>query len=702
MAANSPDRAEKGLARLFHAQSIAVVGSVKRGKIAYQILTQLTDGRYPGAVWALNPKGEKPEGIKGIRAASSFGEIDGSPDAAIICAPAAHVRQVVEDCGRSGVHVAVVITSGFSESGNREEEEKLKETAALYGMRLIGPNCAGIMNPHKKIFASIEVRALPGSVAFVTQSGAVGGAVLAMAEERGIGFSLFASYGNRVDIGELELIEYLENDESSKAVAWYVESLRDGRAFMQIASRIVRKKPIILIKAGRTDSGSRAAGSHTGSFAGSDEVFETMIKQTGIIRVRGIEEMLDLVEGISKMPVLSGRKIAVVTNSGGPGILCADRGEELGLDLAEPQDATKESLRRFLPPHASVSNPIDLTVEGSDEDFRLSIETVLKNEYDGAVAINVATPFLDSSGLARGIADAANTSKKPVAAVFMAGRIVESGLHVLKQEGISRFPTGERAMEVFSKLAEYHSSVDGRTAMSEGGGGRGVHFEYADEAALEPPVLLHDAADLLSSYGFTLPKYRFVDSVDTLNRAVEELEFPLAMKVVSPEIAHKSDVGGVVLNLDTEADTAAAFSRMEDSLKSQGFRGVFLHEMIPQGLEVILGIKRDPVFGPVLLAGAGGIYTELIRDVSMRIAPIGEEEARAMIDELKISRLMKGYRGKEALATDELVRTILLLSKLAMEHGEIEELDLNPLFLHPETAVLGDIHIVVDSGPART
>jgi acetate---CoA ligase (ADP-forming) len=696
MAADLSDRAENSLARLFHAKRIAVVGSAKRGKIAHQIMTQLTEGDYSGTVWAVNPKGERPEGIAGVHAASSIEEIDGSPDAAIICAPAAQVQQVIEDCGRSGVPVGVVLTSGFSETGKRDEEEKLKKSAAVYGMRLVGPNCAGIMNPHEKIFASIEVRALPGSVAFITQSGAVGGAVLAMAEERGIGFSLFASYGNRVDIGELELLEYLENDAATKAVALYTESLRDGRRFLHLASRIVSKKPLILIKAGRTSSGSRAAGSHTGSFAGSEEVFETMVKQTGIIRARGIEEMLDLVEGTSKMPVLQGRRVAVITNSGGPGILCTDRGEELGLELAEPNDATKESLRRFLPPHASVSNPVDLTVEGSDEDFRLSIETMLENEYDAAVVINVATPFLDSSGLAGAIADAAHKTKKPVAAVFMAGRIVDSGLHVLKQEGIARFPTGERAMEAIFQLSAYHAFVKQRKAMSEGVGPHEEDLARKNAEALESPVLLPHAADLLSSRGFTLPKYRFVDSIDALGEAVERLEFPLAMKVVSAEIAHKSDVGGVVLNLSSEEQTAAAFSRMEASLKSQGFRGVFLHEMIPQGLEMILGIKRDPVFGPVLLAGAGGIYTELIRDVSMRIAPIGEEEARAMIEELKVYRLMKGYRGKEALATDELVRALLLLSNLAMEHGEIEELDLNPIFLLPEAAVLADIHIVAD------
>ncbi|MFO7849421.1 MAG: CoA-binding protein, partial [Spirochaetia bacterium] len=486
------------LDHLFYPRSIAVIGSVKRGRIGNQIITQLSEGGFSGSLWAVNPSSESPEGFNQVQSASSIENIDEDIDCAVICAPASQVHGIVEMCGKKEVPAAVIITSGFSEVGNTEEEERLTRTAEKYGTGLIGPNCAGIMNSHAAVFASIEVRALPGSVAFATQSGAVGGAVLAMAESRGIGFSKFISYGNCADLGEIQLLEYLEQDEETAAIALYIESLQEGRRFMETARRIGRKKPLILIKAGRTGSGARAAGSHTGSFAGSDEVFNAMVSQTGALRVEGIEEMLDLAEGYSKFPPAAGRRTAIVTNSGGPGILTADKAEEYGLDIAEPSSETKEHLRGFLPAHSSVSNPIDLTVEGSDEDFRKTIEGLLSRDYDGVIAINVATPFLDSSGLAEGIAAAANKFRKPVGAVFMAGRIVESGQHVLDRERVASFPTGERAARVISRLADYHSYFEESPS-------RAPAFEppqpsrqkAAEEPALRSPVLLSDAAEFL-------------------------------------------------------------------------------------------------------------------------------------------------------------------------------------------------------------
>lgn len=698
----------QSLDRLLNAETIAVIGSVKRGKIAHQILTQLEAGGYSGNLWAVNPKAESPEGIGKLRAVMSVKGIHGKVDAAIICAPARRVASVLQECGQKGVPVGVIITSGFSETGRRDEEEELKNIAESYDMRLIGPNCAGIMNPHANIFASIEVRALPGDVAFFTQSGAVGGAVLAMAEERGIGFSAFVSFGNRVDIGELELLDYFARDPQTRAVAVYVESLRDGTAFMERAARIGVEKPIILIKAGRTASGARAAGSHTGSFAGSEEVFTAMVRQTGIIRVEGIEEMLDIAGCISSIPAIEGKRIAVITNSGGPGILTSDRAEQLGLEVSEPHEETKETLRAFLPPHSSVSNPIDLTVEGSADDFRSSIKTTLADHYDAAVAINVATPFLDSSDIAAGIADGADRSRKPVAAVFMSGRIVESGLEVLRRRDISSFLTGERAVKVIALLADYYERREKLVSQRKPGamedtaeGESATAPDYNDrgpDIRLHAPVLLHEAADFLRNRGFPLPEYRFADSAEAVRRVSTELEAPMVMKAVSPEIVHKSDVGGVVLNLSGSEEAIAAYTNMREKFHRMDFRGVFIHEMIPEGAEVILGLKRDPVFGPVVIAGAGGVYTELLRDVSLRIAPFSRETARDMLGELRMYRLLSGFRGKPTLAVDALVDLVLLLSELAMEHTEIRELDLNPVFVHEHRVMIGDIHIVTGTG----
>lgn len=702
-------RLHTSLDAFFSPETIAVIGSVKRGKIAGQIITQLHEGGYRGGIWAVNPNGTPPEDDPDVPAADSVLGIPGAIDLAVVCAPAAAVPAVLEECGRKHIPSAVIITSGFGEIGRRAEEKELLSIAGASGLRLIGPNCAGIMNPHARLFASIEVRALPGNIAFITQSGAVGGAVLAMSEERGIGFSRFVSYGNRADIGEIELLEYLEHDPDTRTIAMYVESLQDGRAFMERASSLARTKPLVLIKAGRTSAGSRAAGSHTGSMAGSDEVFDAMVKETGALRVAGLEEMLDLCQGFSMLPPVQGRRLAVVTNSGGPGILTSDHAEETGLHVTVPGDDEQAVLASFLPGHASTTNPIDLTVEGTEDDYRRSLETLLSGSFDSAVAINVATPFLDSSGLASGIADAAESAGKPVAAVFMAGRIVESGTRLLRERGVPAFPTGERAAEVLAAMARYEETrrLSGKTSA-----GKNRRPGRTEEPAAEPlkplkplkplvpPVLMPRALDLLRDYGFSLPEYRFIPALGdsraedaSIESALRDLSSPLAMKVVSPSIVHKSDEGGVALNLRTRADTEAAFFSMKKRLQRRDFRGVVLHEMIPSGPEIILGMKRDPAFGPVILAGAGGIYTEVMRDLSLRIAPVDPAEAAEMLRELKVYPLLTGYRGTAALDVDDLARQIVLLSELAMDHPEITELDLNPLFVLGNQAVVGDVHI---------
>lgn len=719
----------KSLDTFFSPETIAVIGSVKRGKIAIQIITQLREGGCRGGIWAVNPKGAPPEHYPDIPAADSVCKIPGTVDLAVVCAPAAAVPGVLGECGEKKIPSAVIITSGFGEIGRRAEEEELLSIARASGLRLIGPNCAGIMNPHSRLFASIEVRALPGDIAFITQSGAVGGAVLAMAEERGIGFSKFVSYGNRADIGEIELLEYLENDPETRIVAMYVESLQDGRAFMQRARSLALTKPLVLIKAGRTSAGSRAAGSHTGSMAGSDEVFNAMVRETGALRVSGLEEMLDLCQGFSMLPPVKGRRIAVVTNSGGPGILTSDHAEERGLEVAVPEEEERTSLASFLPGHASTANPIDLTVEGTEEDFRRSLETLLSGSCDSAVAINVATPFLDSSGLARGIADAADSTGKPVAAVFMAGRIVDSGTRLLRERGVPVFPTGERAAEVLAAMARYEETrlrlrkerPGKKQPLGRTGEPASTILEAREPAAkpaakppavdpgevLAPPVLMPRALELLREYGFSLPKYRFIRTIGDsraesaeIRSALGSLAPPLAMKVVSPAIVHKSDEGGVILNLRTTTDTEEAFFSMKKRLAHREFMGVILHELIPQGTEIILGMKRDPVFGPVILAGAGGIYTEVMRDVSLRIAPVNAPAAAEMLRELKIHPLLTGYRGTATLDIGDLARQIVLLSELAMDHPEITELDLNPLFVLEERAVVGDIHI--QAAPRQT
>jgi acetyltransferase len=680
--------------RLFEPETIAVFGSVKRDKIGHQLVTQLIAGGFPGSIVAVNPKGESPEGYPKIPGLTDLEDSPARPDLALVAAPARFVEQVIESCGESEIPFAVVFTSGFSEVGNTAEEQRLKRTADRHGVRLIGPNCAGIMDTTSSLYASIEVRAVPGKTAFVTQSGAVGGAVLALAGIRGIGFSKFVSYGNRVDIGEVELLEYLEADTRTEVIALYLESLQNGRAFMQAVQRVARRKPVVIIKAGRSASGLRAASSHTGSLAGSDEIFAAMIRQSGALRVPGIEEMLDLCHGFTSLPPMAGRRLAVVTNSGGPGILTSDRAEELGLEVAESPAGLRERLGVFLPGHCAFTNPIDLTVEGTREGYRRTLEEVLQSEYDGVVAINVATPFLDSAALAEGIVEAvsANSRPKPVAAVFMAGDIVERGIDTLTRGGVPNFPSGERAVFVLSKMAEYGYRA-GRDRPADA---RGEAESEAEPLPFPPeaPVLEPDAVSFLEKEGFPFPDHRHLRSADRIADAVRALGFPLVMKVVSPQILHKSDVGGVRLGLRDEGQVREAFADMETRFAEREFRGVMLYRQVSEGLEIIAGIKQDPTFGPVVLSGAGGVLTELVRDSAVRIAPLGPGEAEEMLSGLKISRMLSGYRGGPALDREALRDLLVRMSRLAMRYPAIGELDFNPIFVQQKGLKIGDVRII--------
>lgn len=434
----------------FKPESVVLFGSVKPGKIGYEILASIRKGGFEGKVYPINPAGGE---VLGYSVYASLSELPGKAELAVISLPQRAVMDTIIECGTKGIRAAVIISSGFSEVGNHRAEKDLVEAAGQWGVRIIGPNCAGLMNPWHHHFPSIEVRALPGYTAFVTQSGALGGATLGWAEERGFGFSKFVSYGNRCDVGDIELLSYLAEDPQSRVIVLYIEGIEKGREFLKAAQETSLKKPLIAIKSGGTRAGQRAASSHTGTLAGIDEIYDAAFRKAGIIRVEGIEEMFDLCQAFSQCPLPEGNRVAIVTNSGGPGILAADKAERLGLDVAEPSSSLRESLRPRLSPHASLKNPIDLTVESGYEEYRRAVENALL-EYDAAIVINVATPYLDSNGIARGIIDAATTAQKPVLTNFMAGHIVREAIVLLKEAGLVNLATGERCSFVLSKLAE--------------------------------------------------------------------------------------------------------------------------------------------------------------------------------------------------------------------------------------------------------
>jgi acetyltransferase len=570
-------------------------------------------------------------------------------------------------------------------------------------VRLIGPNCAGIMNTGNRLSASIEVPARPGRISFITQSGAVGGAVLSLAGARGIGFAKFVSYGNRADLGEAELLEYLGQDPETAVIAMYLESITEGARLLPVLEAAAAAKPVIAIKAGRTEAGQRAAGFHTGALAGTDEVFAAAFRKTAVIRAAGIEELLDLCQAFASLPPMRGRKVAIVTNSGGPGILAADRAEELGLSAAQPGPELRRGLGQFLSERCALGNPVDLTVEGRAADFERTLRLMLEGGYDAAIAINVATPFLDSVELARGVAAARAALKQagPIVAAFITGDPAAEELDLLQQAGIPCFVSGERAAVALARLREREEllAASRRAPRRQRPTPRSLPWPRAElPGGLVPQP---EGWAFLNSLGLPFPAFRFcrspaeaVEAVARASRAADTplsmaagggqaLRFPLVMKVVSPEVVHKSDRGGVLLGLQDAAAVERAFADLQARFADASLQGALLAEQVTGGLEVIVGLKRDPVFGPLVLAGMGGVWTELLRDSALRLAPVDQEEALVLLTGLKSAPLLAGFRGAPPRDRGALAALIARVSWLALEYPDLEELDLNPVLVLP-------------------
>jgi len=430
----------------FNPLSVAIFASMKKGKTGYEVVKNMVEGGFKGEIYPISRSGGE---IFGQKIYPEFSNLD--IDLAIIAIPGQFIPSLLEDLGKKGVKSVVIISAGFSEVGNVKEEEEIKKIAKKYRIRIIGPNCAGIMNTNCNLFASIEVRALLGQTAFITQSGALGGTVLMMAEELGFGFSKFVSYGNRCDVDEVDLIKYLENDPRTKVIAVYIEGLTEGRKFLAQARKTAFKKPIVIIKAGKSKAGMRATSSHTGSLAGEDKIYDAAFKQAGILRVEGVEEMFDLCRALIYYPKIKGNKIGIITNSGGPAVLTTDKLEELGLEVPEPSKSLKNKLKEILPPHVSLGNPFDLLAYGSAETFASTCE-VIAPEYDAIIGVFVPTSSMDSTEIAIALGKIKEEIKIPIFANFMAGRLVKEAIGELKKYGIPNYETGERCARVIQKI----------------------------------------------------------------------------------------------------------------------------------------------------------------------------------------------------------------------------------------------------------
>lgn len=674
-----------GLNELFYPKGIAVFGSVSPGKLGGILIQQILDGGFDH-VYAVNPKGA---GYKNVKGFFNVADITMIVDLALIASPAATVPQVLEDCGQAGIKAAIIISSGFSEAGNTDDEEAIKKIASKYDIRFIGPNCAGLLNTHWNLAPTLQAFPPKGSTAIISQSGAVGGAIMEWAKSQHLGISKFVSYGNGADLNQMDFLNYLKNDDETKVVGLYIENINNGRDFMQALKELTAKKPVVVIKSGRTATGQRAALSHTGSLAGEDSVYATAFKECGVIRVYSLDELIDLCKGFSYLPLINGKNVAIVTNSGGPGVMTADLAEELGLNVSEPSNKIKDELKSFLPGWAGIKNPIDLTVQGTGENYRRAIETMLL-ENDAALPIYFGPPYLDTLPVAEGFIQAFKNSEKAVVCAMETGLNVEKSIQLLMENGIPNFRSTESAIKVISYMSsyfEYRKKLEQKATPPKP---ETIPEVFVDNI----PVLEPQAIEILVKNGIRVPRHLFVSDREKIAEACETIGYPVVLKVVSPKIIHKSDFGGVKVNIKNAEDALIAFDSIQTTAKDYEFRGVMIYPMLKSDHEVILGISIDKQFGPVIVFGMGGIYTEVIKDITLRIAPVSEDEAREMIKEIRGYRILKGIRGQKPSNLSALAKMISAFSLLPFKYPELKEADLNPVFVDTEDVVVGDVRLI--------
>jgi len=685
---------------LFRPRSVAVIGaSRRRDAIGGAILHNLLEQGFQGPVYPVNPSSTH---VQSVPSYPDVGSIPGPVDLAIIVVPAAHVLEAAEACGKKRVRALVVISAGFKETGaeGAKREAELRDMVRRHGMRLIGPNCLGILNTDPKVsmnatFAPVQPPA--GRVAFSSQSGALGLAILDYARKLGLGISQFMSVGNKADVSGNDLIEFWEKDDGTDLILLYLESFGNPAKFTQLARRVARKKPIVAVKSGRTKSGARAASSHTGSLAGSDAAVEALFHQSGVIRTDTIEELFDTALLLAYQPVPTGPRVAILTNAGGPGIMAADACESARLELPSLDPKTVKALRAFLPAEASVRNPVDMIASANAPSYEKALRLLVEDKNVDAVIVIFVPPLVTGApDVARAILAGASGSKKPILSCFMGSHGVPESLQSLNEGHIPSYAFPEAAARTLARTVKYgtwRAAPAGKVPALSGidpARAKAAIARALDGAAPDSPPVWIDAASrqqLFDAYGIRTTQDRTAGNRGEAAAAAKSIGFPVVMKVISPDVVHKTDVGGVKLGLRSEEEAARAFDEIRTSLASAQpgarFEGVTVEPMVSGGVETIVGMTRDPSFGPVVLFGLGGVAVELLRDVSVRVAPLTDRDAEEMIREIRGHPLLEGYRGAPSMNRASLLDLIHRVSRMTTENPEILELDLNPVLVFP-------------------
>ncbi len=696
------------LREIFESRSVAIVGASKDPfKAGHQVVRTLLAVGYPGRIYPVNPNENE---ILGLPCYSSIAEIRDPLDLVVVCLPGKAAVTVMEEAERRGdVKGAVVLSAGFAETGipeNVEAQRQLAGIARRAGIRVFGPNCIGIMNPDMKLVTGFHpgVHLIPGNIGYVTQSGALGGSLvtLALSQPKPLGFARFAHVGNMCDVSNVELIEEYGNDPRIEVILVYLEGVRDGREFMRVVGRVTRKKPVLVLKVGRTESGSRATFSHTATLAGTDAVYSGAFKQCGVVRADTMHDLIAGAKAISMLPRPRGNRVCILTEAGGLGVISTDAVEASGvLALAPMTQETCERLTALLPPMAMVCKPngyVDTSAAAMAKDFGDAMRLILSDPNVDMVVFNSIPPtFLPAMDVAQAVVPVVREFGKPVVTCFTVNETVTEARRYLEENGIPTFDSPDCAVRALAMLTQATFSVSHPLLDVPVG-----HHPILDRAVAEGRHLLEtEALDFLGDHGIAVMPHILARTREEAQHAAMEMDGPVALKVVSPQIVHKSDVGGVRLNLQGPEAVGRGYDQLVGDVKcaapAADIRGVLVVPMAPPGPELIVGMVRDPQFGPTIMFGMGGVFVELFRDVSFRVAPFDREVALDMIRETRGYRLLQGVRGEKPKDIASLAELLVQVSQLAARYPQIREIDLNPVRVYENGYSLLDARILLDA-----
>lgn len=684
------------LDKIMKPKSIAVIGaSTKEHTIGSDIMKRLQEYNFNGKIYPVNPKGGI---IEGLQAYTSVLEVPGEVDLAIIVVNAKFVLSTIDQCNEKGIKGICIITAGFKETGaaGAELEKELVEKINSYGMRCVGPNCLGVVNTHPDVrMDGCFAESLPerGNIGFVSQSGALGGGILNILKDLNLGFAQFISIGNQADVNAETALEYWENEEDVEQILLYMESIQNPANFRKLASRISKKKPVLALKAGRSAAGASAASSHTGSLAGADKAANALLQQSGVIREYSLKNLFATAKVFANCPIPKGDRVAIITNSGGPGIMATDAISEYGMQMAKITDETKEKLRSFLPSAASVKNPIDMIASAPIEHYKQTLETVIADPNVDMI-ITIYLPFLGLKDIdvAQALMEIkAEHPEKPIIGVFMTKSEFFTKLSNMNVN-MPFFMYAEEAADGLNRLNQqrlWMERPEGKTPVYDVDHERAKQIIRKSISEGRAQLTTRESIDVLDAYGIRVCKSGFATTEDEAVSIANSIGYPVVMKMTSKTTSHKTDVGGVRVNIQSEEQLRAEYQDLIAKLTEKGLidglEGVIIQEMVKGSREMVCGIATDPQYGPMMMFGLGGVFIEVLKDVTFRIAPLTDVDAMEMIKSVKSYKLLEGARGTKPAQLDQIQETLMRLSQLVHDFSFIDELDINPLLISEKT-----------------